>query len=56
MMSTLLKFGLSGYDVKQRFVRSDANISKKIHFFIDEKINPPSIISGGGCMVSPAGS
>ena len=37
-MSTLLKLGLSGYDVKPRFVRSNANISYKIHFFFGEKI------------------
>ena len=64
MMSTLLKLGLSGYDVKPRF---GANISYKIHFFFEEKIlvtldthtkkmNPPSIIFGGGCTVRPAGS
>ena len=59
VMSTLLKLGLSGYDVKPRFVRSNANISYKIHFFFGEKIlvaldtyakkmNPPSIVLGGG--------
>ena len=43
-MSTLLKLGLSGYDVKPRFfVRSNANISYKIHFFFGEKI-----VLGGG--------
>ena len=34
MMSTLLKLGLSGYDVKPRFGASNANISYKIHFFL----------------------
>ena len=38
MMSTLLKLGLSGYDVKPCFVGSNANISYKIHFFFGEKI------------------
>ena len=58
-MLTLLKLGFSGYDVKPRFVRSNANISYKIHFFFGEKIlvtldtyakkmNPPSIVLGGG--------
>ena len=37
MMSTLLKLGLSGYDVKPLLVRSNANISYKIHFFVEEK-------------------
>ena len=66
-MSTLLKLGFSGYDVNHGFVRSDANISYKIHFFIGEKIlmaldtyakknNPPSIVLGGGCTVRSAGS
>ena len=55
IMSTLLKLGLSGYDVNHGFVRSNANISYKIHFFFGEKIlvaldthakkmNPPSIV------------
>ena len=34
--STLLKLGLSGYDVKPRFVRSNVNISYKVHFFFGE--------------------
>ena len=37
IMSTLLKLGLSGYDVKPRFVRSNVNISYKFHFFFVEK-------------------
>ena len=55
-MSTLVKLGLSGYDVKPRFVRFNANISYKIQKFggtiyidtYEKKINPPSIILGGG--------
>ena len=37
MMSTLLKLGLSDYDVKPRFgafQTSNANIPYKIHFFL----------------------
>ena len=57
----MLKLGLSGYDVKLRlFVRSNANISYKIHFFFEEKNlvaldtyakkkNPPSIVLEGPC-------
>ena len=69
IMLTLLKLGLSGYDVNHGFVRSNANISYKIHFFFGEKIlvaldtyakkmNPPSIVlgGGGGCTVWSAGS
>ena len=38
-MSTLLKLGLSGYDVKPRFImRSSANISYKIQVFFGEKM------------------
>ena len=66
IMSTLLKLGLSGYDVKPRFARYNANISYKIHFFFGEKIlvaldtyakkiNPPSVVLGG-CTVRSAGS
>ena len=61
MMSTLLKLGLSGYDVKPRFGAFQCEyISYKIHFFEEkilvtldthtvpyEKMNPPSIILGG---------
>ena len=58
-MLALLKLGLSGYDVKHGFVRSNSNISYKIHFFLGEKnlvaldtyvkkINPPSIVFFGG--------
>ena len=36
-MSTLLKLGLSGYEIKPRFVRSNANISYDIHYFFGEK-------------------
>ena len=37
-MSTLLKVGFSGYDVKPRCLRSNANISNKIHFFFWENV------------------
>ena len=37
MMSTLLKLGLRGCDVKPRFVHYNVNISYKIHFFFEEK-------------------
>ena len=56
-MSTLLKLGLSGYDVKPRFGTFYANISYKIHFcrkfFSDtrhpcEKNKPTLDHSGGG--------
>ena len=57
MMSTLLKLGLSGYDVKPRF---GALLEKNFGDTIDihaKKMNPPSIIlGGGGCTVRPAGS
>ena len=59
MMSTLLKLGLSGYDVKPRFgaFRCEYLLQNPLFFlgknFGDtrhpyEKINPPSIILGGG--------
>ena len=58
IMSTLLKLGLSGCDVKPLLVRPNANISYKIHFFLEKilvalethtrKMNLPSIILGGG--------
>ena len=66
MMSTLLKLGLSGYDVKPRFgafqyehlLQNPLLLGKKFgdtrHPY--EKINPPSIIMGGGCTVKPAGA
>ena len=52
---------------KHVFCALSLNISYKIHFFFGEKIlvaldtyakkmNPPSIVLGGGCMVSHAGS
>ena len=67
MMSTLLKLGISGYDVKPRLVRANANISYKIHFFFGknfgdtrhpyEKSKPTLDHSGGGgCTVRPTGS
>ena len=52
-MSTLLKLGLSGYDVKPLFVCSYANISYKIQFFFEEKnlvalkLSHPRSIWGG---------
>ena len=66
-MSTLLKLGLCGYDVKPRFLRFNANIAYKIHFFFGEKIlvtldtyakkNEPTLDRlGGGCTVKSAGS
>ena len=67
MMSTLLKLGLSGYDVKQRFGAFQCEYLLQNPLFFEEKIlvtldthtkkmNPPSIILGGGCTVRPAGS
>ena len=65
MLSTLLKLGLSGHDVKPHFVRSNANISYKIYIFFEENIlvaldknNLFSIVLrwGGGVTVRPAGS
>ena len=52
---------------KHVFCAVSLNISYKIHFFFGEnflvaldtyakKMNPLSIVLGGGCMVSPAGS
>ena len=58
MMSTLLKLGLSGYDVKPRFGAFQRNVSYEIPLFLEknfdgtrhscEKMNPPSMILGGG--------
>ena len=69
MMSTLLKLGLSGYDVKPRFGAFQCEyLLQNPLFFLGKnfgdtrhpykKINPPSIIFflGGGCTVRPAGS
>ena len=58
-MSTLLKLGLSGYDVKPRFgafqceylLQNPLFFEEKILVTLDthtKKINPPSIILGGG--------
>ena len=52
---------------KHVFCDLSLNIYYKIHFFFGEKIlvaldtyakkmSPPSIVLGGGCIVSPAGS
>ena len=68
MMSTLLKLGLSGYDVKPRFGAFQCEYLLQNPLFFEEKIlvtldthtkkmNLPSIIFlGGGCTVRPAGS
>ena len=59
MMSTLLKLGLSGYDVKPRFGAFRCEYLPQNPLFFEEKIlvtldthtkkmNPPSIILGGG--------
>ena len=67
MMSTLLKLGLSGYDVKPRFGAFQCEYLLQNPLFFEEnilgtldahtkKMNPPSIILGGGCTVRPAGS
>ena len=59
MMSTLLKLGLSGYDVKPRFGAFQCEYLLQNPLFFEEKIlvtldthtkkmNPPSIILGGG--------
>ena len=59
MMSTLLKLGLSGYDVKPRFGAFRCEYLLQNPLFFEEKIlvrldthtkkmNPPSIILGGG--------
>ena len=66
MMTTLLKLGLSGYDVKLRFgafqceylLQNPLFFGENILVVLDthtKKMNPPSIILGG-CTVSPAGS
>ena len=66
MMSTLLKLGLSGYDEKPRFGAFQCEYLLQNPLFFEEKIlvtldthtkkmNPPSIILGGGCTVRPAG-
>ena len=58
-MSTLLKLGLSGYDVKPRFGAFQCEYLLQNPLFFEEKIlvaldthtkkmNPPSIIFGGG--------
>ena len=68
MMSTLLKLGLSGYDVKPGFgafqceylLQNPLFLEKKSLVALDthaKKMNPPSIIlGGGGCTVRPPGS
>ena len=59
MMSTLLKLGLSGYDVKPRFGAFQCEYLLQNPLFLEEKIlvtldthtkkmNPPSITLGGG--------
>ena len=59
MMSTLLKLGLSGYDVKPRFGAFQCKYLLQNPLFFEETIlvtldthtenmNPPSIILGGG--------
>ena len=58
MMSTLLKLGLSGYDVKPRFGAFQCEYLLKNQLFLGKilvtldthtkKMNPPSIILGGG--------
>ena len=68
MMSTLLKLGLSGYDVKPRFsVFQCEYLLQNPHFFGGKKFggtrhpcgkNEPTLdhSGGGGCTVRPAGS
>ena len=68
MMSTLLKLGLSGYDVKPRFgaFRCEYLLQNPLFFggknFGDTRHpyekNEPTLdhSGGGGCMVRPAGS
>ena len=67
MMSTLLKLGLSGYDVKPRFGAFQREYLLKIHFFFGKNFgdtrhpyekNEPTLdhSGGGGCTVKPAGS
>ena len=58
MMSTLLKLGLGGYDVKRRFGAFQCEYLLQYPPFLEKnfvaldthakKINPPSIILGGG--------
>ena len=59
IMTTLLKLGLSGYDVKPRFGAFQCQYRLQNPLFFEEKIlvtldthtkkmNPPSIILGGG--------
>ena len=60
MMSTLLKLGLSGYDVKPRFgaFQCEYLLQNPLYFLgknfgdtrhpCEKKMNPPSIILGGG--------
>ena len=59
IMTTLLKLGLSGYDVKPRFGAFQCEYRLQNPLFFEEKIlvtldthtkkmNPPSIILGGG--------
>ena len=59
MMSTLLKLGLSGYDVKPRFgaFQCEYLLQNRLFFLENilvtldthtKKMNPPSIILGGG--------
>ena len=62
-----VEIGLSGYDVKPRFGEFQCEYLLQNPLFSEEKIlvtldthtkkmNPPSIILGGGCTVRPAGS
>ena len=66
MITTLLKLGLSGYDVNPRFcafqceylLQNPLLFEEKILVALDthtKKMNSPSIILGG-CTVRPAGS
>ena len=67
MMSTLLKLGLSGYDVKPRFGAFQCEYLLQNPLFLGknfgdtrdpyEKKNEPTLdYFGGGCTVRPAGS
>ena len=66
MMSTLLKLGLSGYDVKPRFGAFQYEYLIRNPLFLGknfggtghpcEKNEPTLDHSGGGCTVRPAGS
>ena len=68
IMSTLLKLGLSGYDVKPSLGAFQCEYllqnppfggGEIIFVTLDthtKKMNPPSIIFWGGCTVRPAGS